>query len=864
MSLGGSRRTRLAIAAALVAGLAIAAAYRVAADRARGSSRFAIDTAEFFDLLNLEYPGLQQVKAAVHDGRYDEAVHAYVTWRETGDSRPRFFFEPNERARRAVRDADPAERAALLRDAGALLANRLPLDGHVFAIADPPDFFPERANRLVTHAGRLFGVELSRHKPLEDATVNSFEVTARTLSLAYLDSGDERYAAKFCDWVNGWIDHASPLPDPYLAGDVTHPQAYFLVTASRRMTSWLDATHALRGSACLDANGQFAVLREAAAHVLYVDASLTDALGSAGGDANHAFWFRPYSAPLVTASQQAHALLLLPELKARDRMLERAFELLTQYGDRFVTAEGHEPQRDPGYHVSGFRGLMDVALLADLNGVQLPASISRTLERAVDLVLRIIEPTGHLPAVGHTPTAATAASFFAVGASLFQRADFAWFAASTPDIPTRLALLERGERGIPEARKPELRSEALADTGFYVMRSGDGLGDSLYLLFDLAPAFGHVHRDALNIIATGFGSRPPYNLLDDSGIGGNWPINLQTPYYASERAHNVLLVDGAPPPSWTDEPRPVARTWVSLPSLDVATGTYGRRYAGTEIVRTVIFVKGEYWLVRDRVEGPGAHRLERLFNFAPVPDGGTTAQAIRIDAATAAAEPQYPGPRLLIVPGSGRPAARVENGWKNHSQLAGTDPFGDAVSPTLVYETRASTEDPVILESVLFPLRKGETRSVRTSAIKVRDVARGAYALRVEIGPDQTAGESAGRNATTDDFYANETNGIVTYESGTELLGRQGLVRTTADGAPMSVCMIEARELSTQGHRLTAGTATNACVRRLDAGGRRWGIESDGPLTYQIPLSTQAARIGAAGRFEIEFAAEPKVSAVNP
>jgi hypothetical protein len=788
--------------------------------------RFDLDTARFFALVNLDYPGLEETRAAVQAGNYDQAVTRYIAWRDSGATRPRYFFEPGPETSGVVRGATE-ELAAALRDAQALRINRLPFEGYVFDLSDPPDFFPRAPGRLVTYAGRAIGKEWSRDKPLKDATLNGFEFTTQKLSIAYLGTGDEAYAAEFCDWVKGWNDQAS-LPDPYLAGDVTHPHAYFMVTAARRMNSWLYAQQALRGSRCLSGRRQFDLLLGIVNHALYVDASLGDALASTAEGPNRAFWFRPYSAPLVTVSKQANVLLMLPELKAREPMLGRAFDMLTRYVKTYVTAEGHEPQRDTNYHVTGFTNVMEVALLAELNGVALPAPVRDGLERSVSVLLRIIEPNGQLPAAGNLRLDGRPDAFFALGAELFNRADFAWFVPPKIDLPTTLAMLEhRRRRSDPPvaAARPVLQSNALPDTGFYVMRSGDGLDDSLYMLFDLAPGVGHVQRDALNVIAAGYGSRRPFNLLDDSGIGLNWPINLTTAYYYSERAHNVPVVDGQPTPSWTEDPRPIARKWMSLPSLDLAAGAYGKPYAGTEVDRTVTFVKGEYWLLRDRVQGAGEHRIEQLFNFSPVIRDGRRENAVAIDQTAKSALPGYAGPRLMVVPGdAGRVTARIDEGQKSHPLLAAAQPppvaFEDVPSPTLVYETRANTSTPVYLETVLYPLRQNETRTVRTSPIAPRAAA-DAHGLRVEVGA-----------TSVDRFFVNETGAAVAYEDGTELLGRQAVVRATPDGSPFLICLIDGQRVNSGGYSIAAEMATDVCLRRI--AGDRFEVETVAPAVITV------------------------------
>src|SRR5439155_6206928 len=229
------------------------------------------------------------------------------------------------------------------------------------------------------------------------------------------------------------------------------------------------------------------------------------------------------------------------------------------------------------------------------------------------------------------------------------------------------------------------------------------------------------------------------------------------------------------------------------------SGSYGKRYRDNDVVRSVIFVKGEYWIMRDEVHGRGRHVLEQAFNFMPVvrnnPDGRPVrVHDVPIDRTTKSALPGYAGPRLLVVPADpAKVEARLTDGWKWHPSFLGTlpppQPFGDVGSPTLVYAMRADTATPAVFETILYPLRQGEVRDVRVVPLAASGTER-VSGLRIEVGPSSVPGRSAERNAPKIDYFL--TNGSarsVTYDDAIELRGRHALLRSNPDRWFFLICM---------------------------------------------------------------------------
>ena len=96
--------------------------------------------------------------------------------------------------------------------------------------------------------------------------------------------------------------------------------------------------------------------------------------------------------------------------------------------------------------------------------------------------------------------------------------------------------------------------------------------------------------------------------------------------FRGSSAHNVLLVDGEPssipagPFSWktTAECEPLC--WISERRFDYVAGQhdgYERLRQPATHTRSILFLKNDYWIMRDRLSANGDHSLDLRFHFSP-------------------------------------------------------------------------------------------------------------------------------------------------------------------------------------------------------------------------------------------------------
>jgi len=152
---------------------------------------------------------------------------------------------------------------------------------------------------------------------------------------------------------------------------------------------------------------------------------------------------------------------------------------------------------------------------------------------------------------------------------------------------------------------------------------------SNYVLFDCGPHgmanCGHAHADALAIDLAAKGR----TLLVDPGTFTYTGAKEMRNWFRSSAAHNALTVDGqsssipADTFFWKTITACERLAWIEQPRFTFVAG----RHRGYEQLsrpgihtRSILFLKRDYWIVRDRVELAGKHRVDLWFHF----DSGTS------------------------------------------------------------------------------------------------------------------------------------------------------------------------------------------------------------------------------------------------
>ena len=295
--------------------------------------------------------------------------------------------------------------------------------------------------------------------------------------------------------------------------------------------------------------------------------------------------------------------------------------------------------------------------------------------------------------------------------------------------PERLDFLYFATRG-KEGRQPEHPSRWFNWSGYCSMRDRYDTTAN-YLFFDVGPC-GTFHKsaDKFQIVVASHGR----TLLEDRGIHtySSHKPEFNT-YFGYGYGHSTVLVDGKSQPiSEEVSHAPLTNPWTSTAVLDYNAGEYSGGYHPTSYVagavdngvrhhRSVVFVKPDYWIVTDRLLPTGKDEpdrprtFEQLFQYIPC-EMSECGESLAVSSAT-------PGePNLALIPVS-REGLELEiaRGRREPYILGWALPGGQPTyedltpAPTVIYRTRATM--PTVMQTVLWPMKAGQTQRPQVERI---------------------------------------------------------------------------------------------------------------------------------------------------
>lgn len=523
------------------------------------------------------------------------------------------------------------ERALLVERAERIVAGRFDLLGlRGLDFGDPIDWHLEPVARKRSSANAHW----SRIDYLDASVAGDKKITWElnrqqyflVLGRAYWHTNDERYAETFARHLNAWMDANAPKRGINWASSLE---------VSFRAISWLWALGFFKHSPHLDAALYTRALKFLYAHARHLETNLST-------------YFSPNTHLTGEALGLVYLGTLLPEFRAASRWRATGTRILVAELHRHIRPDGVYFEQTSYYHryTSDFYTHFLALLRADRQNAPHEATpedaprdalLQEKLQALLDHLMHITLPDGTTPLFGDddggrlAPFDERAPNDFratlATGAALFRRADYKFVAReATEEMLWLFGAQALSDFDALDAEEPPAaQSRAFTDGGYYVMRDG-WTTDSNYLLLDCGPhgtsGGAHAHADALAILAC---AARGTSVLTDSGTYTYTGSPALRDQFRATAAHNTLTVDGESsslPESafrWRQMARAACRTWQSRARFDLFEGEHDGylrlQPSPAKHVRSVLFVKGDYWIVRDRVETSGAHDYELNFHF---------------------------------------------------------------------------------------------------------------------------------------------------------------------------------------------------------------------------------------------------------
>jgi hypothetical protein len=544
--------------------------------------------------------------------------------------------------------------------------------------------------------------------------INRGRMTGYPLS-AYYDTGDakwlERFRAVFYDWVD-----ANPCPPETIYADM--PTWRTLDTAMR--LGWL-----LAGFPKATVSGVDDELWANFAYLIWQHADYLHRDKVSGGN-----WLSTITSAVMDTA------LDFPEFAdQREWMLyaKNGFETNVL---RDIYADGKEKEDAPGYVCMAYGGMFRTLKALDQAKIEVRPEVLERMDKVQDFLGAITQPNGDTAAIGDwgggPPEIIEETSRY------FKREDIRY-------------ILTKGREGTMPARA----SVNFPHGNWSVMRSPfdeKPYEDARHLVFKSSYE-SHGHLDVLNTTVYAYG-RP---LLIDPGIRSY--ERADGARYVQTAYHNTICVDGRN----TERGGGDTDRWVSNAGLDYLSASHDR-YKGLVVRRSILFVKPDYWLVRDEITGEGSHTYDQNWHFPE--DAGITE-----DTSTHAVRTNYPDGNLLLLPvdPSGLESQETEFRIAKKRMAAG---YGEVTSKGWQYRRVGAT--PCVFETLLYPYKGASAPNV--SVRQLSQPADGFTAVEV-------------RNGKARDYIVISHSGPRSMRVAQPLIEAEGEIAVirTIDGRPMRV-----------------------------------------------------------------------------
>lgn len=507
-----------------------------------------------FAALNLGYPGLESVKKDVEAGDLPRACDDLLAYYRNGASGAWLRRTPPQPGTGQVPGADAILNDTFTADTISMKVPRLP-DGHLDWACNGP------------LNDREWGWDLNRH------------FWSLELLNAFFATGNPIYAKGLDGLLRDWI-----VSSPYPGVKSDTPQWRGLEAFFRGGKAWPAVFYGL----------QQVDLLTPAARILMLS-SIPE----------HAHYARNFHKP--TGNWITMELLGLategacwPEFKDAEEWYQYAVGRLVPELAAQVYPDGVQKELTSDYHRVAMHCFMDIPALAKNAQRPVPPEFRATIERMQNYNAYSVEPNGLAP-LNNDSDCEDIRTELCAQSKEFDRPDWLYIATNGKE--------GEAPKGLPSIMFPW--------AGEFIMRSGWD-ADAHWAFFDVGPlGIAHQHYDKLHLSVSAFGR----DILVDGGRY-HYINDVWRKYFTYSASHNVVLVDGKCQQQYEREATaPLDGSYAITPEYDFARGEYNAGFqdvAGTAIhARSVVYLRGRYFVVVDRVTTDRPRTIQPLWHFHP-------------------------------------------------------------------------------------------------------------------------------------------------------------------------------------------------------------------------------------------------------
>ena len=328
-------------------------------------------------------------------------------------------------------------------------------------------------------------------------------------------------------------------------------------------------------------------------------------------------------------SALAMLAILLRDFEGTDLWLERAMLRLSEHLEKEINNDGFQFERSVHYHMSDINNYFYVYQLAKLNGIEIDKDWKEKLRALFITLAKVAYPDRSAPVLQddtEIPWAETndISGAMTLGYLLFEDPEFGYFASDKVDDRVYWFLSNDQVRMLENInqKQPSYGSLSFDDTGYFIMREGWDSDDKMMIISAGLDADkpDHQHGDMLGIQAMAHGH----------AILPNYQVRYSLKdfdFFKNSMVKNVALVDDElQGKEWTSNkggsgfgkflklPNPEVIAWKVHGDFDLFAGRHdGFEDVGVEYTRQVVFVKNEFWIVKDNFKSADPHDYKQVW-----------------------------------------------------------------------------------------------------------------------------------------------------------------------------------------------------------------------------------------------------------
>ncbi len=566
---------------------------------------------EIFSLLNLDYPGLENVKTLHTQGKDAQAAQALLDYyrNRTSIHHPEVDLNNIEISKTEQQWADDALEHTFFVHKGYQPSYNYGQDIDW-------EFWPVKDNELRW--------QLHRHKWFTP------------LGKAFRISKDEKYAAAWTDQYMDWIKK-NPLNKDAYTSRKTVSSGEIDGARHNVFFAWrpLEVSNRLQ-----DQIQQFLLFQSSKN---FTPEFLTEFMVNYHTHAEHIDqnWSKEGNHLLFEAQRMFYAGTFFPEFKLASKWRQKGINILNHEIEKQVYADGGHFELDPGYHLAAINIFCKALYMAQANGLrnEFPASYLDLIEKMIVFHFNITYPD----------YSSTCFSDAKLRDKRSEIRNYTSWSEIFPDNEQIKYFASEGKAG----KAPQYNSNAHTTSGFFTFRTGWEQQDQVMVVKAGPLGYWHCQPDNGTFELWYKGK----NLFPDSGpfvYAGDAEVMKLRNWFRQSRVHNTLTLNGRTFDTAISE----TRLWNTKGNVETLV-TENPSYEGLKHRRSVFFVDQTYYVIVDEAIGDAVGEINLNYQLC---EGD-----VAIDAKRHKLSSDFEGESNVVLQcfGPKRTSLREEEGWRS-------------------------------------------------------------------------------------------------------------------------------------------------------------------------------------------------------